>query len=325
MAWLPIAQTVPQYTSSGEPAAGYVLKFYAAGTATNIVIATDNTGGTTATDALLNADGYPEVTGSVFIPHIDQSYKVVLYPSQAAADSDTGSVWSVDNLTPPVNTVNSVDEKVKVSSNDTTADTLDSKVVSGTNINVTENLDGANENLSVDLKLTADVVPETTSAIDLGTVTKQFKDAQFSGTLTVDTAFSGAAFLDEDDLISDSNTKAASQQSIKAYIDLKTGGLNTKIIDIGDWDMDATLSVSIPHGLTYSKIRSVKALIRNDADSAVYDFSSVNNAVTETAGNFVYATVTDVAITRATTGFFDSTGFDSTSYNRGWIVIRHIN
>lgn len=154
MAWLPIANIPPQYHYQGEPASGFVLKFYRAGGAVNIPLATDNTGGTTASDVVLNAEGFPEISGSVIIPHLEESYKVALYATQSAADADSGAIWNPDNLTPPVNSVNSVDELVKVSSNDTTADTLDSKVTSGTNITVTEVGDGGNESLSVNLNST---------------------------------------------------------------------------------------------------------------------------------------------------------------------------
>lgn len=51
-------------------------------------------------------------------------------------------------------------------------------------------------------------------------------DPTFTGTVTMDspvinTAISGTAFLDEDSMTSDSATKVASQQSIKAYADTK--------------------------------------------------------------------------------------------------------
>ena len=98
-AWNPIANTVPQYEiSTGVPASGYVLKFYAAGTTTNISVATDSTGGTTVADVDLNSNGYPEVSGSIIIPHVDQDYKISLFPTQAAADSNTGAVWTIDNI-----------------------------------------------------------------------------------------------------------------------------------------------------------------------------------------------------------------------------------
>lgn len=104
MAWLPISLTVPQYVdSNGDPASGFVLKAYEAGTSTNTPFSTDSTGGTQATSIALNSDGYPEVSGNIVIPHIDQSYKLSLYPTQAAADSDSGATWSIDNLTPVSN------------------------------------------------------------------------------------------------------------------------------------------------------------------------------------------------------------------------------
>ena len=91
MAWDPIALTVPQYEDNdGNPYSGAVLKFYESGTTTNISAATDGTGATTVSSIALNASGFPEVSGNVIIPHIDQDYKIALYPTQAAADADSG-------------------------------------------------------------------------------------------------------------------------------------------------------------------------------------------------------------------------------------------
>jgi len=57
--------------------------------------------------------------------------------------------------------------------------------------------------------------------------------SSWSNTITspvLNTAVSGSAVLDEDDLVSDSATKIATQQSIKKYVDDKTGA-NTFRID----------------------------------------------------------------------------------------------
>lgn len=97
MTWYPIAYLPPQLeNTSGAPYSGAVLKAYAEGTNTNIPIATDYTGATTASSITLNAAGYPTHGGAVIIPHLQQNYKLALYPTQAAADADSGSVWSVD-------------------------------------------------------------------------------------------------------------------------------------------------------------------------------------------------------------------------------------
>ena len=97
--WFPITGTVIQrIKSDGKPASGYVLKLYVPGTTTNIPIATDSTGATTATVATANSAGDWTVSGNAIIPHINQDYKLAIYPTQAAADSDTGATLTIDNL-----------------------------------------------------------------------------------------------------------------------------------------------------------------------------------------------------------------------------------
>ncbi len=99
MAFLPIARILPQYVDlNGDPASGFVLKAFAEGTSSQINFATDNTGSTLVGTIALNASGYPEVSGNEVIPHLDENYKLFLYPNQAAADADTGETWVIDNI-----------------------------------------------------------------------------------------------------------------------------------------------------------------------------------------------------------------------------------
>lgn len=99
MAWYPIAFLPPQYENpSGVPYSGAVLKAYAAGTNTNIPLAIGYTGVTTAASLALNAAGYPVYNGNVVIPHVQENYKLALYPNQSAADADSGALWTVDNI-----------------------------------------------------------------------------------------------------------------------------------------------------------------------------------------------------------------------------------
>ena len=101
-----------------------------------------------------------------------------------------------------------------------------------------------------------------------------------------------------------------------------TNTLKTKVIDIGDWDMDAATNATVAHGLTYANIRTVDAYIRDDADT-------LRTAIAGTFANAaiagrVSAGATNVALNRTASGQFDTTTFDATSYNRGWIVITYI-
>lgn len=99
MAWYPISLTVPQYENgSGVPYSGAVIKAYAAGTTTPIVLASNATGLVTAAHVELNANGNPTISGNVIIPFVEQAYKLVLYPSVAAANANSGGIWTVDNL-----------------------------------------------------------------------------------------------------------------------------------------------------------------------------------------------------------------------------------
>lgn len=111
MAYIPISNTVPQYAASGSTlAAGYYLKAYEAGTTTALSMATDSTGGTTLAKCKLNSQGYPisivSDDTSVFIPHFNEDYKLVLYPTETDADNNTfaNADWVVDNLGTDTNT-----------------------------------------------------------------------------------------------------------------------------------------------------------------------------------------------------------------------------
>jgi len=150
MTWWAISNTPPQFVDgNGDPYSGAVLKFYQDGTTTNTVMATDDTGGTTLTSVALDSNGYPTNASAVFIPHIDQKYKTALYATQAAADADTGAIWTVDNVTAPIIAGTNTDINAKVSSNDTTTGYLNGKLVAGDDITFTEGSDGGNETLTI--------------------------------------------------------------------------------------------------------------------------------------------------------------------------------
>jgi hypothetical protein len=90
-------------------------------------------------------------------------------------------------------------------------------------------------------------------------------------------------------------------------------------LDIGNWNMDSTDSVSVAHGLTLTKIRHASAMIRGDGDNNYFPI-----AATPVASLGAYIELidsTEIIISRTANSFFDSTAFDSTSYNRGWIMI----
>ncbi len=105
-------------------------------------------------------------------------------------------------------------------------------------------------------------------------------------------------------------------------------GTVKRVIQIGDWNMDSTDSVTIPHGLDATKIISVNVTILRDiGGGSVLGIYPLNTPYVATTSDFpqhegVYSTdATDVSLRRRIGGFFDNADFNSTSFNRGWIII----
>lgn len=111
-----------------------------------------------------------------------------------------------------------------------------------------------------------------------------------------------------------------------------TGGNKYKTVEIGDWNMDTTTSLSIPitsFGLEDSdtglgRIRGVQCRIRDDAAQSNRDICYINGSFTldgsvsaedEGIGGI------NILLSRRTGGVFDSASFDATSYNRGWVTV----
>jgi len=111
------------------------------------------------------------------------------------------------------------------------------------------------------------------------------------------------------------------------------GGMITTVIEIGDWDMDATTAIVVAHSLTLSKIINYNVIIRKD-DDAVSSPSSLSNLTAgpilssisfQDAGGRSQVDATEILLSRNPDAlFYDNALFDKTSYNRGWIIINHI-
>lgn len=105
---------------------------------------------------------------------------------------------------------------------------------------------------------------------------------------------------------------------------LDTGDDNTlkfKVVEIGDWNMDSTASVSVAHGVSSEQnIRGVQVFVRHDTSSVIYPLTRASGA-SSVSGSISSVNATNVNLDRFASGAFDSTDFDSTSFNRGWIYI----
>ena len=92
-----------------------------------------------------------------------------------------------------------------------------------------------------------------------------------------------------------------------------TGGLLTTCIDIGAWDMDATATVNVAHGLiAITSVVSMKAIIRRDSLLEVHNLDEAGN---------IYIDPTNVVLERTGGALFDNAAYSSLA-NRGFIIIQ---
>jgi hypothetical protein len=106
-------------------------------------------------------------------------------------------------------------------------------------------------------------------------------------------------------------------------------GYTIATINIGDWDMDTTASITVAHGLSateWKTITNVEVIIRNDSDSVYLQIDSSMPASPErNNGGVDYWDSADFNLSRyATGGFDDALNYAATPYNRGFITFKYI-
>ena len=109
--------------------------------------------------------------------------------------------------------------------------------------------------------------------------------------------------------------------------DVNGGFLTTPRIDIGDWDMSTATGtdfVTVTHGIAdFKKIQSIDVIIRDDTDTVRNSLSRVDSAGV-IDGGVTNIGSTNIQLSRLIGGLFDGIGYDSTSYNRGFITIKYL-
>ncbi len=101
--------------------------------------------------------------------------------------------------------------------------------------------------------------------------------------------------------------------------------MRCKILEIGEWNMDATAQKIVPHGFSdINKIRRLETFVRMDSGlTSVRNLMwGVSNTNTTTQGTISQIDNTNVYLYRLNGGLFDATTFNQVAgFNRGWITI----
>ena len=186
-------------------------------------------------------------------------------------------------------------------------------VVDDTNNRVGVFIDAAGAGSSVEQVRFEDgvILPVTTNDVDLGSVTNQYKDAYFSGSLNVAGISVGGGssigtVLDEDDMVSDSDTSIATQQSIKAYVDSQVtaqdldvaADTGTAAVDLDSQSFTVTGGIGIDTSATGQAVT-----IDIDATVAtVTDTQTLTNKTIDAASN----TLSNIDTTMLAAGVLDT-------------------
>ncbi len=104
--------------------------------------------------------------------------------------------------------------------------------------------------------------------------------------------------------------------------------LKTKVLRIGEWNMDATTSIVVDHGIAdYTKIRLVQVLIRPDVTVEMTDLTGTQSStIDQHRGGRFRVQATNIFLLRTIGGEFDGVNYDgtaSTVASRGWITLEY--
>jgi len=129
----------------------------------------------------------------------------------------------------------------------------------------------------------------------------------------VDAFVSDAAVRTSVGAATDSNVFTDVDHTKLNSLGAQTVKLNTKVIQLGVWDVTASLSKDIAHGLTWTKIRTINVIIYTDDQSVVkYNdaaiFSIYNSNITVTLDSS-----------------YNSTTYNATDENRGWMTLQYVD
>jgi hypothetical protein len=132
---------------------------------------------------------------------------------------------------------------------------------------------------------------------------------------------------------SDIDFNAIASGATKAEINAAAAGIGVSIpkaaiFNIGDWNMNTTNTVVVDPSLSGSKIYAVKAMIRGDAPTGIYyplDGTGLTGGTVTPQGGVQSWSASGITLNRLTGGMFDDTNFETTSYNRGYVIVWYID
>jgi hypothetical protein len=120
----------------------------------------------------------------------------------------------------------------------------------------------------------------------------------------------------------DSVTAVSTNAANIATLTTNAGGLKRTVLNIGAWNMSASQTATVAHGLTLANIRNVEGVIISDAGTTFYSSGYIG-----AVGNVQWTTTTidatNITLTRRPGGDFDNASF-SVAANRGYLIVDYV-
>ena len=107
--------------------------------------------------------------------------------------------------------------------------------------------------------------------------------------------------------------------------------IKQKVVEIGDWNMQGTAgnTVDVAHGIdSAQRIRGARGWIRDDTEATFVPIPNCLQAVNGTITQELFfmhvgADTTNIRLGRLFGGQYDGVTYNSTSFNRGWLIIEY--
>lgn len=100
--------------------------------------------------------------------------------------------------------------------------------------------------------------------------------------------------------------------------------LPEKVVEIGDWNMQADATKDVDIGMPHTKVRSLSVLIKSDANGYLAPINIPDQTSQLPAGSVGNVFGTEITLRRFAGERFDNSIFSSTSYNRGYIYVTYV-
>lgn len=97
-----------------------------------------------------------------------------------------------------------------------------------------------------------------------------------------------------------------------------------KIIDLGNWNMNASNSLTVAHSFDRTKIRSISVWIRDDSGTNYYDLFRYDTGSGNVSGGITNVNAGFIGLIVTAGGFFNTNAaFDGTGFSRGKMTVEY--